>query len=412
MPRAPLVLAWLALAAWTVARQVLPHLDAIGSSFPGYWVVAREVAAGTPAIQLYDDAWLAARMAAEGFSADRMLGPPALALTALPVAGLPYATARAVWMLAVLTPCLLGSVYALCRRLPPAHGLALGAALLLGRPTEAGMEVAQVYPLFLLFHVIALDGWRRGAPIRGGLALAPVMLTRGWHGLPQALGWLVAGRWRGAAVALGGVVAGALLTLPVLGAASWWHFVTVQSREAADSPYAFVTSYQTWRSLALHLTSFDPAFGPDPPLPGAGPVPWLVGAAVIAAVTVWAGRRARPGSGAGFALWTTTALLLAPFAEDYHYVLAAVPLVVFWEEAPRRRAALVLAMVLILVDWDFDRPTLVGGWRSLAAYPRVWGALVLLAVGVEHAATAHPAAATTPDPRHPGPDATSVGSPP
>ena len=411
MPRAPLALSWLALAALTVWAQVLPHLDAIGSSFPGYWLVARELTLGTPAIQLYDDAWLAARMTAEGFPPDRMLGPPALALTALPVAWLSYGNARAVWMIGVLTPCMFASVALLCRRLPPTHGLALGAALLLGRPTEACMEVAQVYPVFLLFHVIALEGWRRDQPWRGGLALAPVILTRGWHGLPQAIGWLVGGRWRGTGAATSGVVLGGLLTLPLLGTAAWWHFLTVQSREVAHSPTAFVTAYQTWRSFALHLTSFDPVFGPDPPLPGAGVWPWVLGAAIIAAATVWAGRRLRPGAGAGFALWTTAALLLAPFAEDYHFVLAAIPVVVWWEEAPRRRAALVLAMLLLWVDWGFDRPELIGGWRSVAAYPRVWGGLVLLAIGVEHAARAPRARATEVPRRHP-PATTSIESRP
>lgn len=385
MPRPALAAAWLALGAVVVWTRVLPHLDAVTTSFPGYWLVAREVLSGTPAEQLYDDAWLAARMAAHGFPADRMLGPPPLALTAVPVAWLPYPAARAVWMLAVLTPALLGGVAWLARRLPPLQGLALGAAVLLGRPAAAGMEVAQVYPVLLVLHLAALEGWRRGRP-RSGLALAPVVLLRGWHGLLQCLGWVVAGRWRGAAWAAAGFFGGALLTLPLLGWGGWRHLLLVQSAELADSPTAMATAYQTWRSLALHLTTLHPTYSPDPPLAGGGPWLWWIGAAALVASGLWAGRRLRPGTGAGFAMWTTLALLLAPYAEDHHMLLAAIPAFVLWEEAPRARAGVVAALVLLLPDWGFDRPTLLGGWRSLAAYPRVWGLLVLHAVALHLAA--------------------------
>ena len=82
----------------------------MSTSFPGYWLVGRELAAGTPVVHLYDDAWLAGRMAEHGFPRDRMLGPPPLALTALPVCWLPYRAARSLWVLGLLTPALVGGV--------------------------------------------------------------------------------------------------------------------------------------------------------------------------------------------------------------------------------------------------------------------------------------------------------------
>ena len=32
-----------------------------------------------------------------------------------------------------------------------------------------------------------------------------------------------------------------------------------------------------------------------------------------------------------------------------------------------------VALALLLPDWQFDRPELLGGWRALLAYPRVYG---------------------------------------
>jgi len=363
--------AWLLIGLLLLWHAVLPNLDRTGNAFPGYWLVARELLHGTPAIQLYDDAWLAGRLAEHGFPADRMLGPPTLALTLLLLAWLPYPAARAVWMLGVLTPALLLSLWWLSRRLSPWTGAGLALAFALSRPVQAGMESAQIYPLMLALHCAALSGWERERPVLGGLALAPMVAVRGWHGLPQAAGWLWRGAWRGTAWAAAGTLAVVVGSLPLLGVAAWRYFLLVQSREVAASASAQALAYQTWRSLALHLTTQDAVLSPDPPLPGLGPLPWLLGATVIVAGSLWAARRL--GARAeGLALWTCVALLLAPYAEDHHMVLSALPAAVLWSR-PRARPLVLLALLLLLPPWPFDQPALTGGWRSLLAYPRVYG---------------------------------------
>lgn len=360
------------LALWGMA----PHLTAISTSFPGYWLVAREVLSGTPAVLLYDDAYLQPRLAAAGFPGDRMFGPPTLALTLVPLCGLPYPAARTVWMLGVLLPSLLGSLYLLFGR-HGVWGLALAAAFVLGRPVAANMEVAQTYPVMLALHGVALRGWQAG---RSGVAvsalgLGPLIVLRGWHGLPQAAAWLAAGQPRGF-LAAGAVVAAIVVgTLPLLGVASWRHFLAVQLPQAGGEG-AMVLAYQTWRSLALHIGTFHPILSPDPPLPGFGVPLWLGGAALIGGLSLWATRCRGQGPGApeGFATWTAVALLLAPVAEDHHMILAALPASVLW---PHRPGWVLAALALILPPWPFDQPALLGGWRSLLAYPRVYGMALL-----------------------------------
>ena len=258
------LLPWLLLCAAMVFLQVLPHRTAASTSFPGYWVVARLLLDGVEGVQLYDDAWLAAQLAAEGFVGDRMLGPPSLALTLLPLAWLPYEAARTVFLLGVLTPAMLGSLWWLSRRLSPAVGLAFAAAFALSRPVEAGMEVAQIYPVMLALHCLGLAGWEQNRPRLGGLALAPMVAIRGWHGLPQAGGWLISLRWRGWLWAAAGSVGLMLLSVPVVGVAAWAFFFTTHLSEAAEAQTAYALAYQTWRSLALHLTTFHPTLSPDP----------------------------------------------------------------------------------------------------------------------------------------------------
>ena len=365
-------LAWLLLIAGVLWLQVLPHLTATSTSFPGYWVVGRLVLSGVEGVQLYDDAWLAAQLYAEGFVGDRMLGPPSLALTLLPLAWLPYETARGIFMIGVLTPTLLGSLWWLSRRLSAGWGLLFAVAIALSRPVEAGMEVAQIYPVMLALHCLGLHGWERGRPRLGGLALAPMMAIRGWHGLPQAAGWILARRWRGGLWAIGGTVGLIIASAPFVGVDAWVFFFTTHLSEAAQSQTAYALAYQTWRSLSLHLTTFHPTLSPDPPLLMLGSGLWLGGAVLIAAASLWAGRRLGHRA-SGFALWTAVALLLAPFAEDHQLVLAALPAAVAWAEVPRLRPVVLAALLLLLPDWGFDRPALLGGWRALLAYPRLYG---------------------------------------
>ncbi len=360
-----------------VALRLLPHLEVGGTSFPGYWLVAREWAAGTPVVQLYDDAFLAERLAAHGFVGDKLFGPPSLVLTAVPVAWLPYGTARAAWMLGLLGPLLLLSLGWLMRPLGWA-GLGLLIAFAFSAPVSANMEVAQIYPLMLAAHCLGLHGWRKGQAISSAAGLAPMIAVRGWYGLPQAFGWLVARRPRGFVATGAGAAVLIGLSVPVVGWAAWEHFLTIQLPEAGSSDRVVVLAYQTWRSLALHLTTFHPVWSPDPPLPALGPVPYLAGVVFIGVLSLWAGSRCRPGAdgGVGFALWTTVALLLSPAAEDHHFVLTAVPVAVLWgRRGPSRvlPVLILLASALLLPDWTYDVPELRGGWRSLLAYPRVYG---------------------------------------
>lgn len=378
-----LAIATVALAVVVFALDLLPHRSGPSTSFSGYWLVARELSAGTDAALFYDEVWLNERLAAHGLPADRMLGPPALALTLLPLAGLPHDGARAVW-LGVQLLCLLGSLVLLARRLPQGTALLLMAAFALGRPTGANMEVAQVYGLFLLLHVLALEGWRRRAA-PSALWLSPLLLLRGWHGLPQAVGWLVAGRPAGALWAGLGLGLGLLLSLPLLGLESWRRFAEQVRTLPEEAGTAGALAYQTWRSLSLRLSVVGPDL-PDPALPGAHPWLFLGGAALILALTAFAARRLdAPGSGLPFAAWTTLALLLAPFAEDHHFLLAAIPAFVLVEEAPRQRWLVAAALLFLLPAWPYDQSELWGGWRCLAGYPRVWGMGLLLLAFVREA---------------------------
>jgi len=367
-------LGWAALAGAVLWWQVLPHTDTVSVSFPGYWLVARELLSGTPAISLYDPAYLLPRFEAHGFPGDRMFGPPTLALTLAPLAWLPHDTAREAWLIGVLWPLLMASLAWLLWPLR-AGGLLLGAAIAMSQPVAANMAVGQTYPLMLALHCMALSGWRRGHAGWSAVGLSPMLALRGWYGLLPAAGWVLRGRPAGLLAAVAGTLVIIAATMPVLGVASWWHFLTVQVPSAGGDA-AMVLAYQTWRSFSLHLGTHHPTFSPDPPLPGLGTAMWLGGSLLLGAVSLWAARRAGARE-AAFGLWVALSLLLAPVAEDHHMLLTAIPMAILWRQGAR--APVLLAGLLLWPAWAYDQPALIGGWRSILGYPRLAGVLVLWA---------------------------------
>jgi Glycosyltransferase family 87 len=339
---------------------------------------------------LYRDVWVAwtGMLAREGdfrnyFAAARaLLGggtpyrvvafdyPPLVAFLLLPVAGLGYSAARAVWFVAA-EGALLASAWLLWRLL----GGGLAAAVVVAVVWAGGGTVAenlvlgQVSPLLLLLLLLALGGLARGrspaggaaaGAVGGGLALGAAAALKLW---PAVLfgAFALAGKRRG--------LAAGVLALLVLVAVPW---AVVATRPPPHLPQ----SADYWMGTpALHNFSL-PAVAlrlADPPAAGA-PLPrdWLRGnnpaqlhlpparralGVAVAAVTLLAGAavlwwrlRRRPLAGEEAALaaaaLVTLALLASPISW-YHYQLLAFPGLALLAWRWRRRAGALVALALV-----------------------------------------------------------------
>lgn len=358
---------------------VLPVQDHVTTSFVGYWFVAKEVAAGTPVVELYDDARLAERMAAEGIALrETFLGPPTLALTLYPLAQKSYVEARHAWLWGFSLPAVVLSLLVL-RPLAGRWGWPLAAALLWSPGVVANLGVGQVYGVILALHVGAAHAMSAGRPLLAACVTAPMLAMRGWYGLPLVLAWAWRRQWRAALGTLGVAVALAALALPWTGTESWMYFVSRQLGAAASEPWAGTPAFQTLRSLVLHVTTASPLWGPAPPIPAPGAAPWaLLG---LGALLVWAlGRGLRAADAhLAVALVCVLEVVLSPFAQEYHYTLALLPVMVAAGRArgPVDGALLATGTLLLLLPWDVQHPDRMGGWVALAAYPRLYGLLLV-----------------------------------
>jgi len=76
---------------------------------------------------------------------------------------------------------------------------------------------------------------------------------------------------------------------------------------------------------------------------------------------------------------------LLPLAEEHHYTLLLIPIVVVAARISHtpllRRDVLWLSAVILLlaVAWPYESPGLSTGWAALLAYPRLYGGWLLWA---------------------------------
>jgi hypothetical protein len=174
-----------------------------------------------------------------------------------------------------------------------------------------------------------------------------------------------------------------LLSLPWVKIETWQFYLVTVLPRWVQAPIAAVPAYQTVGGFWQHLLRFDPSLNPAP----VANRPRLAAALSLACTLALLGltlvglRRAPLLLAVSAGLVLT--VVLAPIAEQYHYLTAAPALIVAGVEWNRLGhhfslgALLVLAAVLMFWPLPYKDPRLAVGWLAILAYPRLWGGLLL-----------------------------------
>lgn len=378
-------------AAMILAAFTIFSAGSITHGFVSYYTASRLLIAGELGPPAYDDRWFGAVVQRVTQSSVREIfipNPPAMALMALPVAGLEPQAARAVWLVASLAA-LIAGVAGLVRHLARRNREVPVAAMLLMLLAPAvftNLRIGQgylfVFGLFAAAAVLLLRGRDRLAGTCLGLLL--VLKTSG-----VALVAILLARRRWTALAAAAVTAAvvAAAVTPFIDPGMWLVYPShVQAYVAR--PASSVTAYQTTLSLFRHLCVADPQWNPSPAA-NCAPIAFVLPAAITAGatlITMWLARRsAQPAS------WLSAAAALSvltlPAVAEPHFVLMAIPLALL-----RLRAieiACIGALLIVPLEWTAERFT--SGWASVLAYPRLYAAWWLWAASIRELRAESPA---------------------
>ena len=371
---------------------------AVGSS-PDNWLrgplesyvwAASQLSHGRFGPHVYDDELVAdatARMT-DGRVRDFLSpSPPSLAVILLPLAFVPAKWLAVAWLL-VNAACVFATFWLIGSCMPwPRHrpwvAMTLAATVTLSAPVREDLARGQVYLIMMLAATVMTVAWTKRRAWIGGAALSVLIMMKltAWPVIVAVVltGSTGIGMW---AVGLSGIVV--IASLPWVGLDTWLHYVFSVLPAWLATSKASVPAYQTIPGFFSHMLRFDAQWNRTPVVDAPTLAVGLTIAAILSGLVMlgWQARHHQPVRVAASSLIMT--VLFAPLAEQYHYLLLIPALAVVVDVATTRALGMSLALtgalILVLAPLPYENPAPAHGAWALLAYPRLYGALVMLAL--------------------------------
>jgi hypothetical protein len=347
----------------------------VETDFPNYYTAAVCIRKGLPLRDFYDWTWFQRQINFAGIENQLGAYPPHTPLTALPIlplAGLPFQTAKRIWLLCNLG--FLGATIWLLARLTEFRVEHLTVLAFLGFGALYSNFLYGQYYVFLLFLLtLVFFCLERGQHLAGG-ALCGALFALKLYGGPFLLYFLVKRNWKAAG---GFCVAAALmcaLAIAMFGWADVYYYAARILPRALDGeiidPYN--AGNQAYSTLLRRIFFPEPELNPQPtwnaPLVVFFLQPFLT-LVIVGATLVGLVRNQSPDQHRDFAWFAMGTLLISTSTSSYTFILLLLPVALLVCDADfRQRVILIVAFLALTFPL---RPA----WH--AWFPRLW---VLLAV--------------------------------
>ncbi len=352
-------------------------------SFGNYYTAARLFVDGESIGQFYDDDWYGERVAGftEGVSDIYMPHFPTATVVFSPLALWDYYSARSLWMGLNVVVLVVTLGWLMTTLKFESWLIPLTIIVVLSyEPLYRNFYVGQVYVLLFGLATVAwtLFQTHRDRVLGGLLAFIILFKTAGWLLIPL---FIIKRRWQAILWCVGVGLLLVLVTLPLVGLESWQTWLSVSS-SYSERPSFTVTAYQTVFGYFKHFFLYDAQWNPHPILDSsvlAMVIPVLA-QVLIVGVSLYRARIVQ-SSALLFSGFLLANIIISPTSLVYHYTLLLLPIVLLMSEARswswRRRLLLVIGVMLMSVQYNFQSPRLTEGVFALFAYAKLYGALIL-----------------------------------
>jgi hypothetical protein len=367
-------------------------VDQPANGFVAYYTSARLLIEGADPFRFYDRPWFQGQIARfeptvlEIFSAN----PPTMSALLLPLSGLGYHEARAVWVAFSFVIAVAATGWLLTAlRIGGLWAPAFAGFVFQYHPLVATLDHGQFYALGLALLVVVFEGYRRRRDLAIGVPLGFLLITKTAGLLIWPL--LVLGRrWRAMAWGIAVAAAIAIVCWPWIGAAAWERYLR-ETLELTRNPLLAVTAYQTVFGFFHHLLGRggDPIGAPVLQLPVLATALSAIASGGLLTVTALTALRSRAFD-LLFGAFVLLGLILTPVTGASHFTLALLPIAVLVAEAQHRGSPYALLVIagalLIAADLPYRSPALADGLLAVFAYPKLYGTLLLWGLTIGTAA--------------------------
>jgi hypothetical protein len=170
--------------------------------------------------------------------------------------------------------------------------------------------------------------------------------------------------------------------LPWIGIDAWYCY-SKKFFNFISHPSLSVTAYQTVHSFYHHLTTFDQQWNPEPifNLPELGKILSILSVLLVLIFSSIKAYKLKK-SDLAFGLFVVTGLIVSPASLDYHYTIVLLSILVILKWSLKNAttftwALLIVSVLMIAVYVPYTSVKVKGGWLSLFAYPKLYGAVGL-----------------------------------
>ncbi|NJM40896.1 MAG: DUF2029 domain-containing protein [Anaerolineae bacterium] len=328
--------------------------------------------------------------------------PPSIPALFLPFTLQPFQNAFLIWSLmncgiAVVVVVLLVRLASLSG----AYRLIFIAIALNFQPFRSNISHGQIYIALSALLLLAWWCYRQQHAARFGAVLGVMLITKVFaaHLWLLPLGMLLRRAWR---VWMSGLAAIALvvaISAAITGLPAWktWLSTSLQrtSSELAQRSTTVRSivspAYQSVHGTLGHLMTYDEQWNPNPMLRANGLAQPLSAtlALAVTALGVWLVRQRAAIQGAHadavFASLASMSIVLFPYALDYMYAAAIVPLGLWvrWlqtGQSPKVHIGVLAGVVLVGAGYAAKSPALANGVLGVLAHLKVYGMLLLIGV--------------------------------
>jgi len=364
---------------------ITKNADVQSHGFATYYTASRLVIEGEEVSRFYDDEFFSANVKrfVPNVYEIYLVNLPTTSLLFIPLASFDYKTARIIWTIVNCIIISMAIIFLIIKFHFRQNWIPLVIILfLIYQPLYSNFAYGQAYVIIFFLLTTAWYAYTSDKHWLLGMTIGLMIILKS-AGILLPLLLLVQKKWKGFAWSFASVFCLIIISVPVIGFDAWKIYLQ-RLVDYSSAPELSVTAYQTVYSFFHHLMVFNQKWNPEPLFDAAllgNMLSLVVSLFILILVSAFAYRM--KNSDLSFGAFVIAGVIISPVSLDYHYLVMMIPVLVsigilMKDKTKAKWILLLILYALMAAPIPYTSAKVTGGWWSLLAYPKFYGAAGLL----------------------------------